>query len=390
MKKSTYSILISLCFSIIYAQENVDFSGEKKIISPEIHDDNTVTFRFEAPNAKKVFLEGDFLSQQGLSEGKTEMKKNEKGIWTYTTSNLLPELYSYKFIADGLSVNDPNNVHFSRDVATVVNIFIVPGGKADLYKVNDVPHGTVSKRWYESPTLKMNRRLTVYTPPGYEKSKENFPVLYLLHGAGGDEEAWITLGRTAQILDNLIAQGKAKPMLVVMPNGNASQSAAPGESKEGFYTPDFIQPDMFSGNTEKAFGDVIQFIESEYRVKKEKSSRAIAGLSMGGFHTIIISTNYPKTFDYMGVFSAALFQPKEADSEMYLNIEKKLKAQKENNYKLYWKAIGKTDFLYKEATDFRNLLNSMNFNYTYKESEGGHTWSNWRDYLSEFAPLLFR
>jgi enterochelin esterase family protein len=236
----------------------------------------------------------------------------------------------------------------------------------------------------------MNRRLTVYTPPGYEKSKENYPVLYLLHGAGGDEEAWITLGRTAQILDNLIAQGKAKPMLVVMPNGNASQSAAPGESKEGFYTPDFIQPDMFSGDTEKAFGDVIQFIESEYRVKKEKSSRAIAGLSMGGFHTIIISANYPQTFDYMGVFSAALFQPKEADSEMYLNIEKKLKAQKENNYKLYWKAIGKTDFLYKEATDFRNLLNSMNFNYTYKESEGGHTWSNWRGYLSEFAPLIFR
>lgn len=390
MKKSTYSLLISLCFSIIYAQENVDFSGEKKIISPEIHSDNTVTFRFEAPNAKKVFLVGDFLSQLGLIEGKTEMKKNEKGIWTYTTSTLQPELYSYKFIADGLAVNDPNNVHFSRDVATVVNIFIVPGGKAELYKVNDVPHGTVSKRWYESPTLKMNRRVTVYTPPGYEKSKENYPVLYLLHGAGGDEEAWITLGRTAQILDNLIAQGKAKPMLVVMPNGNAGQSAAPGESKEGFYTPDFIQPDMFSGNTEKAFGDVIQFIESEYRVKKEKSSRAIAGLSMGGFHTIIISANYPQTFDYMGVFSAALFQPKEADCEMYVNIEKKLKAQKENEYRLYWKAIGKTDFLYKEATDYRNLLDSMNFKYTYKESEGGHTWSNWRDYLSEFAPLLFR
>ena len=196
MKKSTYLLLLSLCFSIIYAQENVDFSGEKKIISPEIHSDNTVTFRFEAPNVKKVFLEGDFLSQLGLIEGKTEMKKNEKGIWTYTTSTLQPELYSYKFIADGLAINDPNNVHFSRDVATVVNIFIVPGGKAELYKVNDVPHGTVSKRWYESPTLKMNRRLTVYTPPGYEKSKENYPVLYLLHGAGGDEEAWITLGRT--------------------------------------------------------------------------------------------------------------------------------------------------------------------------------------------------
>ncbi|WP_321539801.1 esterase [Flavobacterium piscinae] len=234
MKKSTYSLLLSLCFSIIYAQENVDFSGEKKIISPEIHGDNTVTFRFEAPNAKKVFLVGDFLSQLGLIEGKTEMKKNEKGIWTYTTSTLQPELYSYKFIADGLAVNDPNNVHFSRDVATVVNIFIVPGGKAELYKVNDVPHGTVSKRWYESPTLKKNRRLTVYTPPGYEKSKENYPVLYLLHGAGGDEEAWITLGRTAQILDNLIAQGKAKPMLVVMPNGNAGQSATQENPKKVF------------------------------------------------------------------------------------------------------------------------------------------------------------
>ncbi len=390
MKKFVCSFLLSLSLTMLFAQENVDFSGQKKIVSPDIHKDNTVTFRLEAPNAKSVWLEGDFLLQLGFTEGKTEMKKNEKGVWTFTTSALQPELYSYKFVADGLIVNDPNNVYNSRDVSSVVNIFMITGGKADLYKVNDVPHGTVARRWYESPALKTNRRLTVYTPPGYEKSKENYPVLYLLHGAGGDEEAWITLGRTAQILDNLIAQGKAKPMLVVMPNGNASQSAAPGESKEGFYPPVFIQPDMFSGRTEKAFGDIIQFIESEYRVKKDKKFRALAGLSMGGFHTIIIAANYPKTFDYMGVFSSALFQLKEADSELYQNIGQKLKVQKENGYALYWKAIGKTDFLYQNATEFKKLLDTINFDYTYKESEGGHTWSNWRDYLTEFVPLLFR
>ena len=153
------------------------------------------------------------------------------GIWEFTSAPLAPELYSYSFVVDGLMMRDPSNVYMIRDVASVTNVFIIGGGRADLYKVNDVPHGSVTRVWYESPSLKMNRRLTVYTPAGYEQNKsKKYPVFYLLHGAGGDEEAWIALGRTAQILDNLIAQGKAEPMIVVMTNGNAGEQAADRKS----------------------------------------------------------------------------------------------------------------------------------------------------------------
>ena len=162
------------------------------------------------------------------------MDKDEKGIWTYTTEAIEPDLYGYAFIVDGLRTNDPNNAFLSRDIATNTNIFLLGGGQADLYKVNEVSHGSVTRRWYDSPGNNMKRRITVYTPPGYENSRKKYPVLYLLHGAGGDEEAWMELGRASQILDNLIAQGKATPMIVVMPNGNVVQDGAPGEGTQGF------------------------------------------------------------------------------------------------------------------------------------------------------------
>lgn len=304
MKKKLVLLVVLLLAFSLQAQENISFGKKKEIVSPQINPDNTVTFRLEAKDAKAVSIQGDCAPHGG------NFSKDADGIWTYTSSKLAPELYSYSFVVDGIKVHDPNNPFLIRDVATVVNVMIVPGGKAELYKVSDVPHGSISKRWYESPTLKLTRRLTVYTPPGYETNKDNYPVLYLLHGAGGDEEAWMELGRTAQILDNLIAQGKAKPMLVVMPNGNAGQSAAPGASSEGFVKPVFLRPEMFSGQTEMAFGDILKFIESNYRVKKEKASRAIAGLSMGGMHTLVISANYPDTFDYIGVFSSAIYSQK--------------------------------------------------------------------------------
>jgi|SRR6218665_690339 len=382
-KKLVLFVIVLLTFCL-QAQENISFGKKKEIVSPQINADNTVTFRLDAKDAKSVSLQGDCAPQGG------NFSKDADGIWTYTTPKLAPELYSYSFVVDGIKVQDPNNAFVIRDVASVVNVMIVPGGKAELYKVSDVPHGSISKRWYESPTLKLTRRLTVYTPPGYETNKDNYPVLYLLHGAGGDEEAWMELGRTAQILDNLIAQGKAKPMLVVMPNGNAGQSAAPGESSEGFVKPVFLRPEMFSGQTEMAFSDILKFIESNYRVKKDKASRAIAGLSMGGMHTLVISANYPNTFDYIGVFSSAILQPKESTAACYQDFETKLKAQKTNGYKLYWIGIGKEDFLFEKSNQFRSILDGMSFKYTYKETAGGHTWSNWRDYLSEFAPLLFK
>ncbi|HAK75972.1 MAG TPA: esterase [Runella sp.] len=395
MKKSIVLLFGLLLSHLAFSQEALFNAADLK--SPEINADKTVTFRFFAPKADSVFVTGDFLptmkikSRFGLVDAPKPalMKKDEKGVWTFTSDALAPELYSYSFTVDGLRSIDPNNPFLNRDVASVTNIFIVGGTQADFYKVNDIPHGSVTRRWYDSPGLGINRRLTIYTPPGYESSKANYPVLYLLHGAGGDEEAWIALGRTAQIMDNLIAQGKAKPMIVVMPNGNASQDAAPGEGNTGFYKPQFMAPRTMEGSYEGAFMDIVKFVEKNYRVNAKKESRAIAGLSMGGFHSMHISRFYPNTFDYVGLFSAAIMPREDATAKVYSNIDETLKVQKENGTKLYWIAIGKTDFLYQANVDFRKKLDGMGMKYEYVESEGGHIWRNWRVYLSQFAPKLF-
>ncbi|NMC42021.1 MAG: esterase [Bacteroidales bacterium] len=390
MKKLLLSSLLAFfAFSFPSYPQQALFGGTN-IISPEVNPDNTVTFRFQAPDAREVKITGDWMPAQGWTPGSEAMKKDEKGIWTYTTATLPSDLYSYSFIADGIKCTDPNNVYLIRDVASVTNVFITGGGKGDLYKVNKVPHGSVTRRWYNSPSLGVTRRITIYTPAGYETSRENYPVLYLLHGMGGDEEAWINLGRTSQILDNLIAQGKALPMIVVMPNGNVAQEAAPGESSLGFYKPSMQLPNTMDGKYEETFGDIIKFVESNYRVIAKKSGRAIAGLSMGGYHSLHISRYYPNTFDYIGLFSAAITPDAKVVSKVYDNFDATLKQQKDNGYKLYWIGIGKTDFLYKYNTEFRKKLDDINMPYEFRESEGGHTWTNWRVYLSEFVPKLFR
>ena len=381
--------MIYMLFAIGANGQQALFGGGN-IISPEINSDNTVTFRFAAPSADEVKISGDWMPAEGRTPGSVLMTKGDKGVWSYTTGKLNSELYGYYFMVDGVRCGDPNNVYMIRDVATVTNVFIVGGGQADLYKVNAVPHGTVSRRWYSSPGNNMTRRITVYTPPGYESGKDKYPVLYLLHGMGGDEEAWIALGRTSQILDNLISAGKAKPMIVVMPNGNVAQTAAPGESDKGFYKPTMQLPNTMDGKMEETFMDVIKFVESNYRVQNNKAGRAVAGLSMGGFHSLHISRYYPNTFDYIGLFSPAISPDKSATSKVYSDIDGTLLTQKNNGYKLYWIGIGKTDFLYKQVAEFRGKLDGMKMPYTYRESEGGHIWVNWRIYLSEFAPLLFR
>lgn len=387
MKNCFYLMILFLLSMTSHAQQAL--WGGPNLVSPEIHDDNTVTFRLQAPQASEVRLSGDWMPSEGWTPGSVAMEKTEDGIWRHTTDVLSSELYSYSFWVDGLRMPDPNNVHRIRDVATVTDVFLIGNGKADLYRVNDVPHGTVARRWYDSPGNEMNRRMTIYTPPGYENSKEKYPVLYLLHGMGGDEEAWIALGRTAQIMDNLIAQGKAKPMLVVMTNGNVAQQAAPGESAKGFYKPTMQLPHTMDGQMEATFPDVIQFIESNYRVKTDRKNRAIAGLSMGGFHSLHISRYYPETFNYVGLFSPAILPDENVKSQVYENFDETLKTQKENGLDLYWIGIGKTDFLYKFVEDYREKLDEMDFPYQYHETEGGHTWTNWRDYLTEFVPQLF-
>lgn len=393
MKRLTALTVALLIGVTMFAQQAL--WGTAPVVSPEIHDNNTVTFRFKAPKAVRVQLTGDFLPVQKNAKfeapGIVGLKEGQEGVWEYTTLEpLKPELYSYSFIVDGLRMNDPANVYLIRDVSTLTNVFIIGGDRADFYKVNPVPHGTVSRIWYDSPALGLERRMTVYTPAGYETSGKRYPVLYLLHGMGGDEEAWISLGRTAQILDNLIAQGKAKPMIVVMPNGNASQEAAPGESSRGMVPPTMQLPKTMEGSYEQAFPEIVKFIDKNYRTIKSKSGRAIAGLSMGGFHSLHISKQYPDMFNYIGLFSAAIMPNKEVSSPIYENMEGKLKVQFDKNPALYWIAIGKTDFLYKANEEYRKLLDEKGYKYTYYESDEGHIWKNWRIYLTEFVPMLFR
>ena len=389
--KNTIQSIVAICVMALLmpvaALAQQALWGNAPVVSPEIHENKTVTFRLRAPKAVKVQVTGDFLAK-----GVADLVENKEGVWEFTTPEpLKPELYGYTFLVDGLKINDPSNVYMIRDVATITNVFIIGGERANLYKVNDVPHGTVSKVWYDSPSLGMDRRLTIYTPAGYETSGKRYPVFYLLHGMGGDENAWSELGRATQILDNLIAQGKAEPMIVVMTNGNAALEAAPGESSLGWEKqPTFQLPKTMEGSFEMHFPEVVKFVDKHYRTKANKKSRAIAGLSMGGFHSLHISKQYPDMFNYVGLFSAAIMPGKNATSPVYEDMEGKLATQFAKKPALYWIAIGKTDFLYKANVEYRKLLDAKGYPYEYFENEDGHIWRNWRIYLSEFAPKLFK
>ena len=382
MKKIFLSIvLLGLC-SLSFSQEAI--RERRPQGSPEFHEDGTVTLRLKAPEANKVVLIGDFLSAP------TEMKK-EDGIWTFTTPQPVPaELYSYRFYVDGVETLDPANLNRSRDVRSFMSTFIISREKGDcgyLYSPQDVPHGNVQHVWYPSPSLDMERRMTIYTPPGYENGGK-YPVLYLLHGAGGDEEAWSTLGRTAQILDNLIALGKAEPMIVVMPNGNANQEASPFWQTKKIGRPKTTYPE--------SFGDIMQYMKKHYRIRTGMKNTAICGLSMGGYHTFTISNLNPGTFNYIGLFSAALRMDNFRDRDIYayLNNSQEISGQIKDVFakkpELYWIAIGKDDFLFDHNVGLRKYLDSMQYDYEYYESEGGHTWRNWRLYLTSFAQRLFK
>ena len=374
--------------------------------SPEILPDNRVTIRLMAPNASEVLLFGDWPG--GM---KQPMTKDEQGVWSITVGPLTPELWGYSFTVDGVQALDPRNGNTKRDGTRLANILLIPGPESELYEVKDVPHGTVSMVWYDSPTLKMKRRMYVYTPPDYATTTARYPVFYLLHGGGGDEDAWFTLGRTSQIMDNLIAQGKAKPMIVVMTNGNAWQKMAPGSGPvPGQVPPPMPQraaaaapapgaapaapatppaPSPAALAAARAFPDslvkdVIPFIEKNYRALPGKDNRAIAGLSMGGGHTTSATLNFPGTFGYIGVWSAGYRQNDEA-------AIKQFQAVKAAGVKLYHVGCGLEDKM--ALASSRNLveiLKKVEMNHVFRESPGGHTWFNWRIYLKEYAPMLFK
>jgi enterochelin esterase-like enzyme len=386
--------------------------------SPEILDDQKVTFRLRAPNASEVLLNGDWPQGRGV-----KMAKDDAGTWSATVGPLTPELWAYTFNVDGVSLLDSANANILRDGTRYSNFLIVDGALSDAYKIKDVTHGNVSLVWYDSPTLASAspRRMYVYTPPGYDRSTARYPVLYLLHGAGGDEDAWNNMGRASVIMDNLIAGNRVKPMLVVMTNGNANQKMAPGYG---------IVPGQIIGNTgnpgevgvagafsggrgaapgaaptpggatapavgrgggrgmsnsafpESLVNDVVPYIEKNFRAIPNKDSRAIAGLSMGGGHTLAATNAHPDVFSYVGVFSMGTAA----------DVSDKLEALKKAGVKYYYVGHGKDDPVVRVAQG-QNLaaqLQKVGINYHYTESSGGHTWSNWRIYLSEFTPSLFK
>lgn len=377
---SAVSLLLSCSFA--FAQQAL--RDRIEVISPEINPDNTVTFRYRNPKAVTVEVAGDFLPAGTRTAA---MKEEENGVWSYTTEPLEGELYLYNFVVDGERRLDPSNIYQNRDIATWTNFFTLSGAKDDkgwYYETHDIPHGSVSKVWYNSQTLGAERRMTVYTPAGYEDSKAKYPVLYLLHGSGGDEDAWSELGRTVQIMDNLIAEGQAKPMIVVMPNGVYFNQAAPGAAVNMF------QPTMSNSRSqstveiENSFKDVISYVESHYRTVKGQDGRAVAGLSMGGRQSCAISMSHPGTFSYVGMFSGVVPPDDSNEAAFSAQFDRKVAP------KLYWIGVGKDDGVKVNSLKLKEYCEKKGYPVEYYESDGGHIWRNWRIYLTIFAQKIFK
>lgn len=351
--------------------------------SPEIAKNGAVTFKIKAAKADTVRLIID-------SRVDTLMKHTGNETWSITLRDLEPDLYMYYFIVDGTKMLDPENAQVLRDVKTVMNTFVLdPQGDCPM-AVHDVPHGEVRAVWYDSPTLNATRRMMLYLPPGYELSRQRYPVLYLLHGTGGDETVWLEQGHAAQVLDNLIAEGKAEPMIVVMPNGHTDTPAAPGMGPNNNEQPTFAHKQWMDGTFEQSFNDIMNWVDKNYRTRAAKRYRAIAGLSMGGYHSLYISANQPDDFNYVGLFSPAISRMDQGKCKIYDDLEGKLIAQFKQRPRLYWLGIGKDDFLYKDNAEFRRMLDKNRLHYTYHESGAGHEWANWRDYLVIFVQQIFK
>ena len=355
------------------AQElrNFNFGGARQIVSPEIAGDST-TFRLSADYATVVTLYGSWLPGYG---DRIPMVKGEGGVWSVTIETPDPEIYTYNFFVDGVSVNDPQNYMVQRDGTRYLNMLLVPGERSENY-FESSQRGTVSYKWYDSELLGLNRRLTVYTPYG----KAKYPVLYLLHGGGGDEEAWTSMGRAAQILDNLIEKGLAEPMIVVMPNGNAGQQAA---CTMGLSVKEFPRTEANANlYVTSLVKEIIPYIEKNYRVIAKPEARAIAGLSMGGGHTISATTLFPGTFDYICPMSCGVSESDHLDAD--------LQGIKKAGYKLYWIGCGTADFAMPGSEVLDEALTRNGMEHTFFTSDGGHEWKNWRLYLNTFARLLFK
>ena len=382
MKKLfAFAMAVLLSLGSLSAQELTNFAmGNRgpRIVSPELKD-GKVTFRLSANYATRVQLSGNWMANPFTDV--VDMAKGEGGVWEITIDAPTPEIYTYSFVVDGVPVNDPLNDKVQRDGTRYLNMLFVPGERSENY-FEAGKHGSVTSRWYDSSSLGYSRRMMVYTPYGYEKNpKAKYPVLYLLHGGGGDEEAWTSMGRAAQILDNLIEKGLAKPMIVVMPNGNPNQRAA-GTLGLPVEPMDRQDPKWQNAYVTSLVKEIVPFIDKEYRTVAKASGRAIAGLSMGGGHTTSATILFPGTFDYICPLSCGIRESDHLDAD--------LQGIKKAGYKLYWVGCGTDDFAWPGTEILDKALTRNGLEHTLFASDGGHVWANWRLYLNTFARLLFK
>jgi enterochelin esterase family protein len=362
------------------------------VVSPEVSSDRHVTFRVYAPNANTVTVNGEWSVGNSI-----EMTKAADGIWSVVTGPIAPEAYFYSLNIDGVRLDDPANPRR--------NVLFVPGPESSAYEVKDVPHGDIRQVWYSSPTMKTRRRMLVYTPPGYDRSKDSYPVLYLLHGWGGDEEEWTNAGYLPEIMDSLLAEKKIKPMLVVMPNGHPDEQAAqhvvPRNRRANL--PNAQVSEMHTRlSSQGMLDDVMPFVEANYRVKTNRENRAIAGLSMGGEQAVFIGLNHPDRFGWIGSFSGAFVMlpgrtapstPAETginDGLLAANFPQ-LSASATEQLRLLYFSCGTDDGLIASNRDVKKWLKSKQINFVDVETPGyAHVWRYWRVSLLDFAPRLFQ
>jgi enterochelin esterase family protein len=356
--------------------------------SPEVSADHRVTFRIYAPKASDVTLSGDWVAQGRGTAGK--LTKDDTGVWSLTVGPLVPDFYSYSFTVDGVRTIDPKNAMIKQGEASLDNMVHVDGDEAAYEDNRPVPHGEIHIDWYQSNVLDKQRSMHVYTPPGYETGKEKYPVFYLLHGGGDEDSGWSTIGRAGFIMDNLLAAKKARPMIIVMPNGSMPRpSVTPGAPQ----TPEMqqAQRDAQQKFVDELLNNVIPAVEKTYRVIATRESRAIAGLSMGAGQTLAIAPTHLDKFAWIGVWSGGVNAPATDDfltrnASFFENPEKTNKS-----VKLLWVAAGSNDTLAGPGTKhLAEILDSKGIKHEFHESEGGHTWINWRHYLNDYAQLLFR
>jgi enterochelin esterase family protein len=357
--------------------------------SPEVLPDNHVTFRIYAPKASEVTITGDWVAQGRGTGGK--LQKDDQGVWSITVGPLAPDFYSYTLSVDGIRTIDPKNPMIKQGVSTLDSMFEVPGEEAAFEANRPVPHGEIHIAWYQSTALNAMRSMRIYTPPGYETGDAKYPVFYLLHGGGDEDSGWSTIGRAGFILDNLIAAKKARPMIVVMPNGSMPRPAnvapaAPGAP--GGTAAMASAQDLFA---EELLKNVVPYVEKNYRVLATRENRAIAGLSMGGGQTLRIAPANLDKFAYAGVWSAGVGQQQSADFEKR-NAQFFESPDKTNKLlRLFWIGVGENDPLAAaSAKNLAELLKNHGIKAELHVSEGGHTWINWRHYLNDYAQLLFK